>query len=121
MGRPPRAVRAPGTPWASAPPAWAVGAAWEGGLGAARRARATWRAVGAARSPDGARPAGRGQRIDASGVDGEALMVAEAADARFDASAFVQPSLENQREIEAVAAAAGMAGAIFCPGLRQHV
>ena len=36
MGRPPRAVRAPGTPWASTPPAWAVWAAWEDGLEAAR-------------------------------------------------------------------------------------
>ena len=85
---------------------------WQGGIMqlykvCAPLARDILRAVGAARSPDGARPAVREQRIDASGVDGEALMVAEAADARFDASAFVQPSLENQKEIEAVAAAAG--------------
>lgn len=36
MGRPPRAVRAPRTPWASAPPAWAVWAAREDALEAAR-------------------------------------------------------------------------------------
>ena len=54
-----------------------------------------------------AAPTVREQRLDASGVDGEALMVAEAAEARLDASAFVQPSLETQKAIEDVAAAAG--------------
>ena len=85
---------------------------WTGGImqlyqACAPLARDLLRAVGVARAEGGAAPTVREQRIDASGVDGEALMVAEASEARLDASAFVQPSLETQRKIEEVCGAAG--------------
>ena len=83
---------------------------WTGGImqlyqACAPLVRDLLRSVGSARGD--AAPTVREQRLDASGVDGEALMVAEAAEARLDASAFVQPSLETQKAIEDVAAAAG--------------
>mmetsp|Transcript_8006 Transcript_8006/g.23889 ORF Transcript_8006/g.23889 Transcript_8006/m.23889 type:complete len:318 (-) Transcript_8006:20-973(-) len=85
---------------------------WTGGIlqlygACAPLTRDLLRKVGEARSAAGATPRVSEQRIDASGVDGEALMVAEAESPREDASAFIQPSAENQKQIEAVCDAAG--------------
>ena len=44
----------------------------------------------------------REQRLDESGVDGEGLWTSECASAADDVSALVQPSSEQQQNIEAV-------------------
>ena len=91
---------------------------WTGGImqifrECAPLSRDLLRAVGRARS--GEAPSVREQRIDESGVDGVAFQVAECAtDAKLDASAFVQPTLETLDPIRNTARAAGDRLVLLC-------
>ena len=83
---------------------------WTGGImqlyGACRPlARDLLRKVGEARETE--TPTLREQRLDASGVDGESLLLAEGQAAKNDVSLFLQPSTEVQKTVESVSAAAG--------------
>lgn len=84
---------------------------WQGGimqlfLAAEPLARDLLRAL-APPTATGARARVSATRLDASGVDGEGLLVAECESAKDDLYALVQPSAESLRKIEDICAQAG--------------